>query len=160
MITILASTKSSAKKIEIAIPSKGETRIFRIVAPEIAMISSRLKSLTPKAPKEEPKQNWVPPEPSVYKLSPRNPQALTKLQSLAKGRKGTLLTPSGERFLPRKLTLEDNFEEVLVQLPADQLSLFLEDLTSLGHLTLVHFQPDEPDKAGRISVQIQVLYAT
>jgi len=70
--------------------------------------------------------------PQGYRISLSHPRVLYDLSSVAEQAGGRMIDASGRQLNPRALTYEDNYAQVHLAVPADQLSVVQKSLRKLG----------------------------
>jgi len=96
--------------------------------------------------------------PFTYRLTPTEPDALRRLVALAEKLGGGAFTTAGEPHEPYILTVEKNYEKVVLQIPASRLESVEPYLRSMGGLVTVHADQDRLYRADAVNVTVEVQY--
>ncbi len=96
--------------------------------------------------------------PFAYRLTPSEPDALRKLVAMAEKLGGGAYSASGDPHEPYILTVERNYEKVVLQIPASRLESVEPYLRSMGGVVTVHADQDRLYAADAVHVTVEVQY--
>lgn len=113
---------------------------------------------TPEPEPKEPGPGSLAVSPFAYRLTPSEPDALRKLVALAEKLGGGLYSPSGEPMEPYSLTVERNYAQVVLHIPASRLESVEPYLRNIGGVVQVRAEQDRLYAADSVHVTVEVQY--
>ncbi len=96
--------------------------------------------------------------PFTYRLTPTEPDALRRLVALAEKLGGGMYSPAGEPLDPYMLTVERNYAQVVLHIPASRLESVEPYLRTMGGVITVHAERDRLYPTDSVHVAVEVQY--